>query len=67
MEVVDLKIASYLFDLGKIVLRVLVENKFSNWAEREFGVGPDLGEIKDVVAEFFCLFRGHGLLRKMGR
>jgi hypothetical protein len=31
--------------------------------EREFFVGPNLGQIENVVAEGFGLFRCHRLLR----
>jgi len=52
---------SSLFDLCEVVLRVLVENQSTDGAEWELGVWPDLGEIKDIVAEFLSLFRSHSL------
>lgn len=51
-----------LLDLGEVVADVLVENDLSNGPERELLVWPDLGKIKDVVAEALGLLCGHGLL-----
>lgn len=53
---------TYLFDLGKVVLRVLVEDDFPDRAKRVILVRPDFGEIKDVVPEVLSLFGSHGLL-----
>jgi hypothetical protein len=46
---------SSLFNLGEIIFGVLIEDEFSDRAERELGVWPDLGEIKNVIAEFLSL------------
>jgi hypothetical protein len=51
-----------LLNLRKVILRVLVEYEFSDGTKWELAMWPDLCEIEDVVAEFFCLLRGHGLL-----
>lgn len=51
-----------LFDLGEIVLDILIEDELADGAERELAVRPNLGEIKDVVTEFLGLVRGHCLL-----
>jgi len=50
-----------LLDLRKIVLRILVEDEGADRAERELGVRPNLGEVKDVVAEGLGLLGCHGL------
>jgi len=50
-----------LLNLCKVILRVLVENEFPNGTKWELAMWPDLCEIEDVVAEVFCLLRGHGL------
>jgi hypothetical protein len=52
---------SSLLNLGEVVLRVLVEDELSDRAERELGVWPDLGEIKNVVPEFLSLLWCHSL------
>jgi hypothetical protein len=52
---------SSLLNLGEVVLRVLVEDELSERAEWELGVWPDLGEIKNVVAEFLSLIWCHSL------
>ena len=52
-----------LLDLCEVILGVLVEDKLSELAEREVLVGPDLGQVKDVVTEFLSLLRRHSLLR----
>ena len=55
---------TYLLDLGKVVLRILIENKLADGAKREFGVRPNLSQIEDVVFELLRLLRCHGLLRR---
>jgi len=50
-----------LFDLGEVVLGILVENKLSDGSERVLAVGPDFGEIENVVSEFLRLVGGHSL------
>jgi hypothetical protein len=50
-----------LFNLSKVVLRVLVENEFSNGPEREFPMRPNFCKVKDVIAELFSLLRCHSL------
>lgn len=52
-----------LLDLCEVVLGVFVEDEFSKLAEREVLLGPDLGQVKDVVTEFLSLLRRHSLLR----
>ena len=47
--------------LTKVVLGVLIEGELSDGSERELGVGPDLGEIEDVVSERLSLGDGHRL------
>jgi len=54
---------SRLLDLSEVVLGVLVENNLPKRTKGELSVRPDLGEVKDVVAEFFSLFWSHSLLR----
>lgn len=51
-----------LLDLVEVVLGVTIENKRADGLERELLVGPNLGQIENVVAEGFGLFRGHSLL-----
>jgi hypothetical protein len=51
-----------LFNLGEIVLGVLVEYELPNRAKRVFSMRPDFGKVEDVVAEILSLLRGHGLL-----
>lgn len=53
---------SDLLDLGKVVLRVLVQNNLANRAKGELPVRPNLGKIEDVVSELLSLLRRHGLL-----
>jgi hypothetical protein len=53
-----------LFDLGKIVLYILIRNELAGWAERELAVWPDFGEVEDIVAELLCLARHHCLLEE---
>lgn len=55
---------SNLFNLSEVVLGVLVEHEFPKLAEREVLLRPDLGEVKDIVTEFLCLFWSHSLLRE---
>jgi hypothetical protein len=50
-----------LFNLGEIVLGVLVEYELPNRAKRVFSMRPDFGKVEDVVAEILSLLRGHGL------
>jgi hypothetical protein len=50
-----------LFDLGKVVDGVLVEGHLADFAERDFVVGPDLGQVKDVPAELLGFFRREDL------
>lgn len=54
-----------LFDLGEVVGGVFVELEFADFAEREFGVWPDVGEVEDVdllgLPELLCLLWCHGL------
>lgn len=40
-----------LLDLGKVVLRVLVEGQLAEPAERHLALRPDLGQVKDVPLE----------------
>jgi len=58
---------SGLLNLGEVVLGVLVENNLPKLAEGEVLVRPDLGEVEDVVAEFFGLLCRHDLLRYNNR
>lgn len=54
-----------LFDFGEVVGRVLVQRELADFAEREFGVWPDVCEIEDVdllcFPEVFGLLCCHGL------
>lgn len=52
---------SDLLDLGVVVLDILVQCELSDLAERELLLWPDLGQIKDVEAEFLGFFWGHDL------
>ena len=45
-----------LFDLGKVVYRVLVEGHLAESTEGDFAVRPDLGQVKNIPAEFLGLF-----------
>lgn len=53
---------SHLLNLSKVVVRVLVEDDLADGSEWEFAVWPDLGQVKNVVAELFSLLGCHGLL-----
>ena len=53
-----------LFNLSKIVLRILVKDEFSYGAKRELCVRPDLCKVKDIVAELLSLLGCHSLLIK---
>ena len=50
-----------LFDFGKVVFGVFVEDEFPKRPERDFALRPDFGEVEDVPAEFFGLGRGQDL------
>ena len=50
-----------LLDLGVVVERVAVELEDADFVEREFGVGPDFGEVEGVEAELRGLRLGHDL------
>ena len=50
-----------LLDLGKVVLRVFVENEFAKGPEGDFALRPDFCEVKDVPAEFLGLGGGQDL------
>ena len=58
-------IESNLLDLGKVILRVLVENELIERAPGELFPRPDVSRVKDVGAlllpQFLGLFGGHGL------
>lgn len=51
-----------LFNLREVVLRVLIQNELPDGTQGEFSVGPDLGEVENVVPELLCLFGSHRLL-----
>jgi len=53
-----------LFDLSKVILRILVKNEFSDGTKRELCVRPDLCKVKDIVAELLSLLGCHSLLIK---
>ena len=53
---------NYLFNLCKVVLRIFIQNKLSDGTQRELGVWPDLGQVKNIVTEVLGLFRSHCLL-----
>lgn len=46
-----------LLNLGKVVLRVLVESEFAKLPEGHVLLWPDLGQVKDVPAELFGFLR----------
>jgi hypothetical protein len=50
-----------LFDLGKVVLWVLVEDKFTERPEWVLLVRPNFGQVKNVVTEILGLLRCHRL------
>lgn len=50
-----------LLHLGEIVLWVLVQGEFTEAAERNFALRPDLGKIENIPAELLCLFRAQDL------
>lgn len=50
-----------LLDFGKVVLCVLIEGEFAEGSERNVLLGPDFGQIEDVPAELFSLFRREDL------
>ena len=52
---------NHLLNLGEVILRVLIEDELSNWAERELREWPDLGEVENIVVEFLSLLWHHSL------
>lgn len=53
----------HLFNLGKVVLDVLVQDDLTDRPEREFFVWPNLCQVENIVTELLGLLRGHCLLR----
>lgn len=53
----------HLFNFCEVVLRVLVEHEFSYGAQGVVLVGPNFGQVQDVVTEVFGLLWSHGLLK----
>lgn len=56
---------SNLLDLGEVVDGILVQDKFTDFAERELLLGPNVGQIEDVdllgLPEIFGFLWCHGL------
>ena len=55
-----------LFNLRKVILRVLIQHNLADRAKRVFLMGPYFSQVEDVVAESLRLLRSHGLLRQVG-
>ena len=51
-----------LFNFSEVVQRVLVQDHLADGAEWELCMRPDLGQIKNVVAELLSLLGRHHLL-----
>lgn len=51
----------HLFDLGEVVLGILIENQLAYRSERVLLVWPNLGQIEDRVLELLGLFDRHRL------
>lgn len=54
-------------NLREVVIDVLIEDEFANLLKRELAMGPNLGQVENVVAELLGLLGGHSLLSKMIR
>lgn len=50
-----------LFDFGKVVDWVSVQNDLSHGDQRELAMRPDLGDIERIPFELICLFLSHDL------
>jgi len=53
-----------LFNLSKIIQRILVKDELSYGTKRVLCMRPDLCKVKDIVAELFSLIGCHNLLIK---
>ena len=53
-----------LFNLSKVILRILVKDELSYGTKRELCVRPDFCKVEDIVAEPLSLLGCHGLLDK---
>jgi len=51
-----------LLDFVEVILRILIQDELANWSQREFLVGPNLGEIEHIVSPVLSLLGCHGLL-----
>jgi hypothetical protein len=52
---------SNLFNLSKVIFHVLVQGEFSERPKWNFFLRPNLGQVEDVPAELFSLFRTEDL------
>jgi hypothetical protein len=52
----------HLFNFSEVILRVLVEHEFSYGTQRVVLVGPNFGQVQNVVTELFSLLWSHSLL-----
>lgn len=50
-----------MLDFGEVVFGVLVESEAAEAAEGNFGLRPDLGEVKDVPTELLGLLGAQNL------
>jgi len=53
-----------LFNLSKIIQRILVEDEFSYGTKRVLCMRPDLCKVKDIVAKLLSFLGCHNLLIK---
>lgn len=50
-----------LLDFGKVVAWVAIEDHFTDWDQRVFALGPNLGEVERIEAGLLGLLEGHHL------
>lgn len=52
---------SSLFNFSEVVLRILVEDKLTDWDQRIVTMGPHLSDIKDIVSIVLSILFRHDL------